>query len=43
MKVTKTTFFGQESRADMRDKPIFRVVGGIPPVPPTKGNPGAAD
>ena len=40
MNITKSAFLGQ-TVGDMRgDKPIFRVVGGIPPpVPPTRGNP----
>ena len=33
MKITKLTLLGQNSGGH-GDKPIFRVVGGSPPVPP---------
>ena len=41
MKITKLTFLGQNSGGGHGgDKPIFQVVGGIPPTPPpTRGNP----
>ena len=36
----KIRIFGSKEWGDMGgDKPIFRVVGGILPVPPTRGNP----
>ena len=40
MKMTKSAFLGHNSGGHGGGgKPIFRVVGGIPPVPPTRGNP----